>query len=99
MPDRVETKYNKKGKEQHSIRPRYRTARSETEKDRDREREKEKDRDREREKEKDRQRERERERERESKCCGQSYKASTIVIYESRVVNQSNLIVTTTLEL
>ena len=29
---------------------------------------------------------------------GQSYKASTIVIYESRVVNMSNLLVTTTVE-
>ena len=31
--------------------------------------------------------------------CGQSYKASTIVIYESRVVNVSNLLVITTVEL
>ena len=30
--------------------------------------------------------------------CGQSYKASTIIIYDSRVVNMSNLLVTTTLE-
>ena len=30
--------------------------------------------------------------------CGQSYKASTIVIYESRVINMSNLLITTTLE-
>ena len=32
------------------------------------------------------------------KNCGQTYKASTIVIYESRVVNISNLLVTSTLE-
>ena len=32
------------------------------------------------------------------KSGGQSYKASTIVIYESRVINMSNLIVTTTVE-
>ena len=30
--------------------------------------------------------------------CGQSYKASTIVVYESRVVNISNLRVITTVE-
>ena len=30
--------------------------------------------------------------------CGQCYKASLIVIYESRVVNISNLVVITTLE-
>ena len=30
--------------------------------------------------------------------CAQSYKASMIVIYESRVVNISNFLVTTTLE-
>ena len=29
---------------------------------------------------------------------GQYYKASTIIIYKSRVVNMSNLLVTTTLE-
>ena len=32
------------------------------------------------------------------KSGGQSYKASTIVIYESRVINMSYLIVTTTVE-
>ena len=31
-------------------------------------------------------------------CCGKSYKHSTIVIYVSRVVNISNLGVSTTLE-
>ena len=30
--------------------------------------------------------------------CGTSYKASTIVIYESIVINVSNLLVNTTLE-
>ena len=30
--------------------------------------------------------------------CGQSYKASTIVIYESRAVDKSNLLVSKTLE-
>ena len=30
--------------------------------------------------------------------CGQSYKAPTIVIYVSRVVNISHLLVTTTIE-
>ena len=30
--------------------------------------------------------------------CGQSYKAPTVVIYVSRVVNLSNLLVSTTLE-
>ena len=31
--------------------------------------------------------------------CGQFYKASTIVIYESRVVNMNNLLVTTILDM
>ena len=35
-----------------------------------------------------------------SNCCGrgQSYKASMIVIYEPRIVNMSNLLLTTTLQ-
>ena len=31
-------------------------------------------------------------------ACGQSYKATTIVIYESRVVRKRNLLVITTVE-